>query len=1107
MATTDSQTGTPQTLPNGHRDPANRPPDHLTIVGIGASAGGLAALRTFLGALPADTGMTFVVVAHLAPDHESALPDLLRSATAMPVVQVQARVAMAPNHVYVIPPGKRLLVADGHLELSHLEPTLERRLQIDTFLRTLAEQHGDGAAVILSGAGSDGALGISAIKERGGLLLVQAPEEAEHDGMPRSAIATGLVDAVAPAAELAALLVAAKRTQAQLELPQDPLKLPPAAQRHLAQILTELRQRTGHDFSGYKEATILRRIGRRMQMVQVATLGDYLNHLRGDEAEAGALARDILIHVTEFFRDAQAWEALAQTVIPQVFAGKSPGEPVRVWAVGCATGEEAYGVAMLLMEHAARLSARPEVQVFASDLGTAVLDYARKGVYPEAIAADVSPARLARFFVHAHGSYFVRPELRDVILFSAHNLLQDPPFSKLDLIICRNVLIYLQRRVQQGVFHTFHYALRPRGFLFLGSAETVGEADELFEAADEHHHIYRRRPESSGAPPVLPALSRTALPMPLPEPAGRVPGAEAQHQLLLEEAGLPSVLVDRNHRVLHFSETAWRYLTHPAGPPTEDLLRLARPELQPYLQTALQHAFEDHVNTQTKPVPVQLDGPAQLVTVLVRPGAGGERAVVLFWESEAAEAGESAAGGGGDKRLVETEARLLQSEQQLQSTRRGYETSLEELRAANEELQSTNEEYRVTLEELETGREELQSTNEELQLVNQELKVRMDEITTANSDLQNLFAATGIATLFLDRELRVKRFTPRASELFNLRANDLGRPIWHLRSKLDYPSLEADIRQVLASLAPLEYEAQAEDKRWFLLGLRPYRTVEDKIDGVVVTAVDITTNKANEAALRRSEEQYRLLFASLETKVAERTEQVRELVTQLTASEQEERRRISAILHDELQQRLFSLNMQLAMVRQLQQEGALAEANQVIDEISAALQESVQVTRSLSVSLSPPVLHDEGLPEAIRWLAALMKQQYGLEVTVEAAPQLPPLDEDVRVLLFQLVRELLFNVVKHAGVGEAAVELAAPDDALHIEVRDHGRGFEPAARTEETSSQGLQRAEQRLQLLGGGVEVHSQPGDGTRIVIHAPLQSGGGERTSKRANNTKSTNG
>jgi two-component system, chemotaxis family, CheB/CheR fusion protein len=1090
MATTDSQTGSPQTATNGHRDPASRPPDDLTIVGIAAATGGLVPLRTFLAALPPDTGMTFVVVTQLAPDQERALPDLLRSAATLPVTQVRTRAALAHNHIYIIPTDKRVLVAAGHLELVELEPMQEQRLQIDLFFRTLAEQHGDGAAVILSGAGSGGALGIRAIKDKGGLLLVQAPEEAEHDAMPRNAIATGLVDAVAPAADLAALLVAAKRTQAQLQLPQDAHGLAPTDQHILAEIVAQLQQRTGHDLGGYKEATILRRVGRRMQVVQVATLAEYLDRMWGDAVEAEALYRDVLIHVTEFFRDAEAWEVLARVAIPQIFAAKAPGEPVRVWAAGCATGEEAYSVAMLLKEYADRLERRIEIQVFASDLGRAVLDFARNGVYPEAIAADVSPARLARFFVHAHGSYRVRSELRDIILFAPHNLLQDPPFSRLDMVICRNVLIYLRRPMQQHVFRTFHYALRPRGFLFLGSSEAVDDRDELFEATEKRHRLYRRHHDSSTLPPVLPALPRTSAPAPAPLPAA--PGPEQQHYLLLEEIGLPSVLVDEQYRVLHISETAWRYLAQPAGLPTEELLRLARPELQRPLQMALQHAFEHQANAQTPPVPVQFDAHSRLVTVLVRPSARRGRALVQFWESDetGSPAGARSAADRQDRQIAEFEHQLFESDQRLQITRQENQTSLEELRAANEELQSTNEEYRLALEELEISKEELQSMNEELQLVNQELKVRMEEVAAANGDLQNLFAATEIATLFLDRELRVKRFTPRAADLFNLRSHDLGRPIWHLRSRLDYPALEADVRQVLSSLIPIEHHVQAEDQRWYLVGLRPYRTVADKIDGVVVTGVDITANKANELALRRSEEQYRLLFESLEVKVAERTEQVRELVTQLTASEQEERRRISAILHDDLQQRLFSLNMQLAIVRQLEAEGALDEANQVIDDITAALQEAVEVTRSLSVTLSPPVLHDEGLPEAIRWLAALMQQQHGLAVTVEAARELPPLDEDVRVLLFQLVRELLFNVVKHAGVSAATVELAAADGALRIQVSDGGKGFDPSAQVGETSSQGLQRAEQRLQLIGGRVQVQSRPGDGTRVVIHAPLHNG-----------------
>ncbi|MFN8469126.1 MAG: PAS domain-containing protein [Caldilineaceae bacterium] len=707
------------------------------------------------------------------------------------------------------------------------------------------------------------------------------------------------------------------------------------------------------------------------------------------------------------------------------------------------------------------------------------------------------------------------------------------------------------------------------------------------------------------------------------------PSAEEQHRLLLEEVGLPGVLIDEQYRVLHFSETAWRYLAHPAGPPTENLVRLARPELQSELRLALHRAFGGRLNAQTPPVPVQFNGERHPVIVFVRPGPRYGRALVLFWEnSSAAEAGQTGETGGtggteqpGGAPMGRTaradafEAQLLQSEQQLQSTREEYESSVEELRAANEELQSTNEEYRSTLEELETSKEELQSINEELQSVNQELKVRVEEIATANSDLQNLFAATEIATLFLDRELCVKRYTPRAAELFNLMPSDQGRPIWHLRSKLDYPTLEADIRRVLAHLIPIEQQAQAEDGRWFLVSVRPYRTLEDKIDGVVITCVDISSNKAGEEALRaanqqlhRSQERLRLTVASLtdyafitldeagqivdwqagaeqmfgytraevlgqpgaliftpedraagvpaaemeeartngraaderwhlrkdgtrffmsgvmvplrdgellgyvkvardltesrqaaealEREVQTRTAQVRALVTQLTISEQEERRRISAILHDDLQQRLFGVNVQLATLRQLLDEQGLDaqvldDVRRMLDDMSAALREAVQVMRSLSVSLSPPILHDEGLYEALRWLASLMQQQHGLAVAVTAAGPLPQLDEDLRVLLFQTVRELLFNVAKHAGVAEAAVALAVVEGQLRVEVSDAGTGFDPAAEAAAaaggSTSQGLVWAQRRLQLLGGGVEVQSQPGEGTRVTIVIPL--------------------
>ncbi|MCE7985329.1 MAG: PAS domain S-box protein [Caldilinea sp. CFX5] len=836
-------------------------PPPLSVIGIGASAGGLTALRAFFAALPEQSGLTFVVVVHLSPEHESMLAALLQPYTAMPVTQVMARVAMQPDQVYVIPPGKHLVVTDSFLDLAELDLTRQRQMQIDAFFRSLAESHGDGGAVILSGSGSDGAVGIQAIKEKGGLLLVQAPEEAEYDSMPRSAIATGLVDIVAPAAQLATQLVAAKQTRASIQLPVDGEQLSTAAQTTLTQLLAQLRVRTGHDFSGYKPATILRRITRRMQITQLTTLTAYLQRLRQDTHEAEALFRDLLINVTEFFRDPEAWAALESTIIPQLFAGKGRDDRVRVWSVGCATGEEAYSIAILLIEYADALVAPPAIQVFASDLGKAALDFAREGCYPEAIADSIPATRLTRFFTKENSHYRARPELREAILFTQHNLLQAPPFSRLDLILCRNLLIYIQRDLQEKIFETFYYALRPEGYLFLGNAESAEGITDLFETVDKRRRLYQRRPQNKASPilPSLPLLPRpTYLPTLGAEPTRAAPPRPSEeHRLLLETVAPPSILVDRDYNVLHLSESAGRYLLPPGGAPTVAVLKLVRPELQSELRAALLRAFDENHAVATRPIPVGFNGAAHPVYLMVRPhplADGQMRALVIFLEDETPLADMLTLDNFSQPARQQLEAELRNAQSRLQSMREEYETTVEELRAANEELQSTNEEYKSTLEELETSKEELQSVNEELQTINQELKNKIDEVTHAHNDVQNLFIATDIATLFLDRELRVKRYTPRAADLFNLMPMDRGRPIAHLRTKLLYEQLEADAQRVLARLTPVEAEVQSQDGQWFLLQMRPYRTLEDKIDGVVITFVDITTNKANEAALRNAKE-------------------------------------------------------------------------------------------------------------------------------------------------------------------------------------------------------------------------------------------------------------
>ena len=556
---------------------------------------------------------------------------------------------------------------------------------------------------------------------------------------------------------------------------------PPAEQHTLAQILALVRTRTGHDFASYKRSTLLRRIARRMQLTHAATLGAYLAALRQDAAEVEALFHDLLIHVTEFFRDPQAWTALADTVIPRLFAGKGRGDQVRVWTAGCATGEEAYSLAILLLEYADTLDDPPEIQVFASDLGDAALQFGRAGVYPAAIAVAVAPERLARFFSLADSHYQVQPEVRARVLFTAHNLLHDPPFSHLDLVVCRNLLIYLQGDLQQMVFATFHYGLRQDGYLFLGSAESPESAGELFRPVDKRHHIYQRSGRAS--PSLPPLLTHVRQQRPVAAGAPGIAGPVDQaHARLLEEVGPPSLLVDEAYQVLHLSETAGRYLLHPGGLLTADVRQLVRPELQRQLQLALHSAFAEGRATMTRPAPVQLADASHPVALLVRPSPQRGHVLVLFLEDEAPQLppagdGQSPQDAPLDAALQHVQAELRQTQEYLQTVHEEYQATVEELRSANEELLSANEEYHSTLEELETSREELQSLNEELQTLNQQLRRQFEEASQANGDLQNLFAATQIATVFLDRELRIKRYTPRASDLLNLQPGDRGRPI------------------------------------------------------------------------------------------------------------------------------------------------------------------------------------------------------------------------------------------------------------------------------------------------------------------------------------------
>jgi two-component system CheB/CheR fusion protein len=822
----------------------------ITIAGIGASAGGIQALREFFDAVPVDLGLAYVVIVHLSPDHNSELAAIIGRRTSMPVAEVnEKKLELKPDHVYVISPDHKLEISDTSIGAAPFRDPAGRRTAIDVFFRSLAESHGDGFAIVLSGGGSDGAGGSKAVKEAGGLVLVQDPHEAAHDGMPRSVIDSGIADLVLPVREIALRLGELVRQKEKLA----PLLPPPPADATigtgdevlLKRIFDMVRMRTNHDFSRYKRATIVRRLARRMQLSHCASLEEYLTLLKKHPEEVQRLFDDLLISVTSFFRDPEAWEALRLQVVMPLVEQMQPNESLRVWVPACATGEEAYTLAILFREELSRRDLSGELVVFGSDVDQGALATAREGVYPAAIAADITEQRLARYFRNEGDHYRISSEVRDSVVFAAHSVLRDPPFSKLHLISCRNLLIYLDRDLQQQLQNVFRYGLRDEGYLFIGISETA--APELFAPLDKQHRLFRAQPRTPGPVARLPQLPPMTL-LPAIADKARERGIRLRrsaadiHLEALESLSPPSILLDGQWNVEHLSESAGRYLQPRGGAPSQTITELVRPELVDEVRSTLHRAFELRVSSLSAFVPVHFNGTPQLVAVLVQPRPREEgreqRVLVMFLEAGNAEARES--GGraeSSDAVVLGLRDKLRIAEQRLETMRQEHGLAYEDLRAANEELQSLNEEYRSTTEELETSKEELQSVNEELQTVNHELKMKLEEVSRANNDLENFMAATDIPMLFLDRNLGIKRYTAPLRQIFNVKAHDHGRPIGDLTHNLEYQELEHDAAGVLQDLVPFERQVKLRAGESLVVRIRPYRTAEDKIDGVVVTFV------------------------------------------------------------------------------------------------------------------------------------------------------------------------------------------------------------------------------------------------------------------------------
>ncbi len=828
------------------------------IVGIGASAGGLKAFEKFFSNIPkkTDLDLAFVLVQHLDPDHKSLLTELVRRFTDLQVSEITDGLTVLPNNVYIIPENKDLAIMKGKLQL--LDPVSPRglRVPIDNFFRSLAlDQKEQSIGIVLSGTGTDGTLGLKEIKGQGGMTMVQEPATAEYDGMPRSAIRGTTVDYILPPQEMAGRLLDYIEYAFNKYPSREPINESKQVEDGLNKIFMLLRGQVGYDFSSYKKNTINRRIERRMTVNQIDDLDTYIRYLRENPMELDLLFRNLLIGVTSFFRDAEAFDILKKEVIEPLVEKLKPAQPLRIWVPGCASGEEAYSIAMLVQEALDKKNKHPKVQIFATDIDPEAIEKARAGIYPESIAADVSPARLARYFQSEDSSYRVNKSLRDMIVFALQNMIEDPPFSKIDLISCRNVLIYMESNIQKKVLSLFRYSLNENGCLFLGTSESIGDFVDDFDTVDRKWKIYKLKPGALYKPITDIGMSFHS------DAAREKPAAEKEREFnlreyvenaLLSDYTPSAVIINEQGDGLYFHGHTGRYLEPSQGDATLNIIKMAREGLRMGLTNAIRKVSVEKKPCKSSNIKVKTNGDSVLidleVTPIIQPDSKKDLLMVTFQEIPHVKLDASGkkiadAADNKDQRIAELEHELGVKEEYLQTTIEELETSNEELKSTNEELQSSNEELQSTNEELGTSREELQSVNEELVTVNTELQNKIEQLSLANNDLSNLMAATGIGTVFVDNKLDIQRFTPAATDVINLIQGDIGRPVSHIVSNLNYDGLVEDVQTVLDKLIPREKEVRTKKGKWYLMRILPYRTLENTIEGAVINFIDISIQK------------------------------------------------------------------------------------------------------------------------------------------------------------------------------------------------------------------------------------------------------------------------
>ena len=1059
------------------------------VAGIGASAGGLEAARNFLGALPADIGMAFILVQHLDPTHESLMVELLADYTRLQVRLAGEGMLVEPGFVYVIPPGKSLAVTRGTLHLSHPLAAHGSRLPFDFLLQSLAQEYGARSiCIVLSGTGADGSAGLLAVKGKGGLVIAQKPEEAEYGGMPRSAIATGRVDLVLPVGKIPAALVSHGQNLpgAGEPPPVDPL----------FGILALLRVRTSHDFTLYKIGTLQRRIERRMALLSLAPheMGKYLEMLQGDVQEPSLLAKDLLINVTSFFRDPKVFAHLAEKIIPGLVGALAPEQPLRIWIAGCSTGEETYSLAILFREAIAASGRTIKLQVFASDVDAEAVTQAREGFFPDTIQAQVSPERLAKFFTREDLGYRITPDLRAMVVFTVQNVLSDPPFSRIDLLSCRNLLIYLGVEAQAKAIMAFHFALRDGGILLLGGSETVIGTDGRFEVVSKLERMYRRigrsRPGDFGfswsATERLPARPGT---QPLPPPR-QVALAELCRKLVLESYAPAAILINRKHECLFSLGPTQRYLRVAAGHPTHDLLALAPQGLRNKLRSAIHQALHDRARIAVSGGHAGQDNPFDIIVQPVI-NDGEDLLLVCFidspgYGSEPPARGEAQAAAQDAPRVAELERELEASKTELQGAIRSLEMSSEDQKAINEEALSVNEEFQSTNEELLTSKEELQSLNEELTALNTQIQETLDRARTNSNDLQNILYSIDMATLFLDTNLGIRFFTPATRSLFNVIASDIGRPLADLNSMALDNDLTADAKAVLETFAPSEREIQADNGAWFNRRMLPYRTINNGVEGVVITFTDITERKHAAKALEAAKQQAEL--------------------ANLAKS-----RFLAAASHD-LRQPLQTLALlQGLLVKHVQGEKAqklVARFDETLGAMSGMLNTLLDINQIDSGTVQVEIVRFP-INDLLQTLSAefsYVAQAQGLKLQVQ--PCGLSIKTDPR-LLEQMIRNLLANALKYTKNGKVLLGCRRRHDMLSIEVWDTGIGiakkdlatiFEEYRQIDNDARDrsrglglGLSIVQRLGNLLGHAVSVRSQRGKGSMFsieVLRAPQNAG-----------------